>query len=72
MDAREDSSTLITIINDENKINEKDIVAFESYAIKPILFSSIGENENRMCIYFSFFQLLKNLWYNIFHVYRKM
>ena len=46
MDAREDSSTLITIINDENKINEKDIVAFESYAIKPILFSSIGENQN--------------------------
>ena len=46
IDAREDESSLITIINDEHSVNEKDVDAFISYDIHPVLFSTIGRNQS--------------------------
>lgn len=45
IDAREDEGNLITIINDENPISEKDINAFNNYKITPVLFSAIGSSQ---------------------------
>lgn len=45
-EAREDKGTLITIINDENKVNDKDLQAFENYDIITVPFSSISEYQS--------------------------
>ena len=42
---RNDDSTLIVIVNDNNKIDESDITAFKNYEIETVLFSKRHEKE---------------------------